>query len=39
MELFDWESALENLSVNDQVDVFTETLLNIFKNFIPHGNY
>ena len=33
---FDWKKAFNNLSVNEQVEVFTNTLLNIFKNFIPH---
>ena len=27
-----------NLNTNEQVDLFTDTLLNIFKNFIPHKN-
>ena len=35
IELFDWES-LSNLDVNKQVSIFNETIMNIFKNFIPH---
>ena len=33
---FDWEGALGNLDVNKQVEILTETLLNIFRNFIPN---
>ena len=36
IELFDWDRAFEDLSVNDQVDLFNNTLLNIFRNFIPY---
>ena len=32
---FDWRSALRNLSINEQVDVFNTTLFNILRNFIP----
>ena len=35
---FDWKKAFENLSVNEQVELFTTTLFNIFRNFIPHEN-
>ena len=38
VDAFDWEGAMLNLNTNDQVDLFTDTLLNIFKNFIPHKN-
>ena len=33
---FDWSRAFENLSINDQVELFNNTLINIFRNFIPH---
>ena len=33
---FDWNRALANHSINDQVEIFNNTLLNIFRNFIPH---
>ena len=33
---FDWTRAYAKLSINDQVDLFNNTLLNIFRNFIPH---
>ena len=33
---FNWDKAFEKLSTNDQVKLFTDTLLNIFRNFIPH---
>ena len=36
IDRFDWEGALGNLEVNEQVKIFTETLLNIFRNFIPN---
>ena len=36
IELFDWEKSLFNLDVNKQVSVFSETIMNIFGNFIPH---
>jgi hypothetical protein len=33
---FDWQRAFLNLGANDQVQLFTSTLLNIFRNFIPN---
>ena len=33
---FNWDKALDKLGTNDQVELFTNTLLNIFRNFIPH---
>ena len=33
---FDWEAAFEGRCVEDQVELSNNTLLNIFKNFIPH---
>ena len=36
ISLFDWSSALTPLDVNEQVKLFNDTLLNIFRNFIPH---
>ena len=36
IELFDWEKAFLNTCINEQVQLFNETLLNIFRNFIPH---
>ena len=36
IENFDWTRALENISVNDQVEHLNSTLMNIFRNFIPH---
>ena len=36
IESFDWNSSFKNLSVNEQVELFNETLLNIYRNFIPH---
>ena len=32
---FDWKKAFGNLFVNRKVDLVNETLLNIFKNYIP----
>ena len=36
MRSFNWEGALLSIGTNDQVDVLTDTLLNISRNFIPH---
>ena len=33
---FDWIRALSNVSTNKKVCYFTDTLLNIIHNFIPH---
>ena len=33
---FDWIRALSNVSVDEKVYYFNETLLNIIHNFIPH---
>ena len=38
IENFNWTSAFEGLSVNDQVELFNDSLLNILRNFIPHEN-
>ena len=35
INLFDWESSLNNLDVNEQVSVFNETIMNIMSNFVP----
>ena len=32
----DWTKALSNVSISKKVCYFTETLLNIIRNFIPH---
>ena len=36
IDIFDWESALNYIDVNDQVSVFNSTILNIVSNFIPN---
>ena len=36
INLFDWESSLNNLNVNKQVSVFNETIMNIMSNFVPN---
>ena len=33
---FNWERAFSNISVNEKVDIFNRTILNILSNFIPH---
>ena len=33
---FDWDKAFKNQSTNEQVEILNNTLLNIFRNFIPH---
>ena len=36
VDLFDWESALINLDVNEQVPVFNDTIINIMLSFVPN---
>ena len=36
IESFNWARAFMNLSVNDRVELFNNTLFNIFRNFIPN---
>ena len=36
IESFNWENELSNLDTNDQVMVVTNTISNIFNNFIPN---
>ena len=36
ISLFDWHGALSPLDVNEQVELFNEILLNVFRNFIPN---
>ena len=31
-----WKRAFENLSVDEKVELLNETLLNIFRNYIPN---
>ena len=33
---FDWARAFQNQNCNEQCKILSETLLNIFRNFIPH---
>ena len=33
---FSWRKAFESLSVDSKVDLLNETLLNIFRNYIPN---
>ena len=33
---FNWERAFSNTNVNEKVDIFNRTILNILSNFIPH---
>ena len=33
---FNWRKAFESLSVDSKVDLLNETLLNIFRNYIPN---
>ena len=32
---FNWNRAFENLSVDEKVELLNETLLNVFRNYIP----
>ena len=36
IQTFDWVEAFRNLSVDGKVDVLNETLMNIFRNYIPN---
>ena len=36
IETYNWDRAFMNLGINDQVELLENTLLNIFRNFIPH---
>ena len=36
INLFDWETSLDNLDVNEQVSVFNETIVIIMSNFVPN---
>ena len=33
---FNWKKAFSNKNVNEKVDTFNQTILNILSNFIPH---
>ena len=35
-KLINWERVFSNTSVNEKVDTFSKTILNILSNFIPH---
>ena len=32
----DWKKSLNDLNINDQVKFLTDTVLNIFSNFVPN---
>ena len=36
IDIFDWESTLNYLDDNDQISVFSKTIMNIVTNFIPN---
>ena len=36
MKEFNWERAVLDTSVNEKVDIFNRTILNILSNFNPH---
>ena len=36
VDLFDWESALTDLDVNEQVSIFNNTITDIMANFVPN---
>ena len=33
---FNWQGSFTNLPINEQVNIFNSTLMNIFSNFIPN---
>ena len=36
ISMFDWHKAFKNKNTNEMARILTDTLMNIFKNFIPH---
>ena len=34
--MFDWQKAFKNKNTNEMTRIITDTLMNIFNNFIPH---
>ena len=38
IETSNWENLLENKNVNEQLHIFSKTMVNIFHNFIPNKN-
>ena len=36
IDAFNWENAFLNCNCDEQVELFTKTLTNVFNNFIPH---
>ena len=36
IEIFNWQYAFESETVNEKVQVFSEVLMNILSNFVPH---
>ena len=38
LDLVNWDFLFQNVGVNEQVDIFNITLLNIFKNYTPNEN-
>ena len=36
VSMFDWHKALKNKNTNEMTEIPTDSLMNIFKNIIPH---
>ena len=36
VDLFDWESAIIDSNVNEQISVFNDTITNIMSKFVPN---
>ena len=36
ISVFNWDMAFQNKDINEKIKILNETLLNIFKNFIPN---
>ena len=36
ISMFDWQKRFKNKNTNEMTRILTDTLMNIFKNFIPH---
>ena len=36
ISMFDWQKVFKNKKTNEKTRILTDSLMNIFKNFIPH---
>ena len=38
MEKFNWKCSFESKTVNEKLQAFSEVLINILSNFVPHSH-